>query len=440
MRFRDASSTYPSLPYDVILGTTFAVIIAPMKVLLSKGILLFLIFVQIGLPVTSFSQHMDPRDPLIKYQNDAESLEQGALMGAALYLTSKLLGETIGDTAFAVKLRSYLPFMEYIIPPKGWRGWKEEIWNFAGYSVTGAAIGSFGASGVLAQQLEIGFTDAMNHYFLMQITEYFGNQTFRNDVPFIDMVMIKTASQIIRDELIPAGVPAFRGQTKEVLVLNGVTELTAYALIGAVEGASIAAVQKHVRNREVSAEDFIKNMSQHAATRGFEALNTIVFLGPRLHVSDREKEKIQAYAEAQYSEVEGEHAQILVVDDDKNTLDVLSHVLDAWGFAAFTAENGAEAIEKLQQNPGIVLVLLDLRLPDRGGMELLREIKEIRPVINVIMMSALADREVARQAINMGAFDYVAKPIELAALRSEIIASLGQAEYQKQSWWKRLIS
>ena len=241
---------------------------------------------------------MDPRDPLIKYQNDAESLEQGALMGAALYLTSKLLGETIGDTAFAVKLRSYLPFMEYIIPPKGWRGWKEEIWNFAGYSVTGAAIGSFGASGVLAQQLEIGFTDAMNHYFLMQITEYFGNQTFRNDVPFIDMVMIKTASQIIRDELIPAGVPAFRGQTKEVLVLNGVTELTAYALIGAVEGASIAAVQKHVRNREVSAEDFIKNMSQHAATRGFEALNTIVFLGPRLHVSDREKEKIQAYAEA----------------------------------------------------------------------------------------------------------------------------------------------
>ena len=149
---------------------------------------------------------------------------------------------------------------------------------------------------------------------------------------------------------------------------------------------------------------------------------------------------IQAYADAQYTEVEEEPALILIVDDDKDTLEVLSHVLDAWGFAALTAATGAETLEKLQKNPRIVLILLDLRLPDRGGMELLKEAKEMRPGINVIMMSALADREIARQAIQIGAFDYLAKPIELASLKSEIIASLSHAEYQKQSWWKRLIS
>ena len=61
-------------------------------------------------------------------------------------------------------------------------------------------------------------------------------------------------------------------------------------------------------------------------------------------------------------------------------------------------------------------------------------------LICVIIMTAVADREIARQAMRNGAFDFIVKPFDLGAMESSIDACLSYSEYQKQPWWKRLTS
>jgi hypothetical protein len=287
-------------------------VFALVKKSLCHCLIVILISTQIVLPVKAAEYGMDPRDPMMRYQAGSENMQQGAMMGAALYLVSKLLGETIGDMAFSKYLRDHLPFMHYIVPPSGWLGWKEEILNLAGYTTLGAAVGSVGSGGLVAQQFQMGLSDAMSHWFLSNVAEMLGNEDFADETPFIDLVMVKTASQIIRDELIPAGAPPLRGRSTGVLVINGAIEITANALIGAVEGATMATLYTQVRGNKVELREFFRRqMKNHAWVRGIEALNTVVMMGPRVHVSKSEKAKIQAYAEARGVDIRWalDHAQ-----------------------------------------------------------------------------------------------------------------------------------
>jgi DNA-binding NtrC family response regulator len=71
-------------------------------------------------------------------------------------------------------------------------------------------------------------------------------------------------------------------------------------------------------------------------------------------------------------------------------------------------------------------------------MEVLRKIMASDPHPSVIMMTAVADREIARQALKIGAFDYILKPFDFAAIEASVTACLSHSEYQKQPWWKRL--
>lgn len=131
--------------------------------------------------------------------------------------------------------------------------------------------------------------------------------------------------------------------------------------------------------------------------------------------------------------------EILVVDDEMDFLALFSKMLELWGYAPLVAEDGDAALDLVEQNPGIAAVLLDLRLPGRGGMEVLREIHKRNPRAGVIMLSGISDREIARQAIKLGAFDYVTKPPDFHQLQSTLIACLSHSEYQSQSWWKKLM-
>jgi DNA-binding NtrC family response regulator len=131
--------------------------------------------------------------------------------------------------------------------------------------------------------------------------------------------------------------------------------------------------------------------------------------------------------------------EVLIVDDEREFLALFSKMLEMWGYAPLTATDGEKALELVDQHPGLGAVLLDLRLPGKGGMEILREIQKRNPRTGVIMLSGLADREVARQAIKLGAFDYVTKPPDFPALQSTLIACLSHTEYQSQSWWKKLM-
>jgi DNA-binding NtrC family response regulator len=106
---------------------------------------------------------------------------------------------------------------------------------------------------------------------------------------------------------------------------------------------------------------------------------------------------------------------ILLVDDQDTIRFFLEKTLKQEGYEAVTARTGAEAIEKAR---AVVpdLVLLDLKLPDMDGLEVLRKIKEIFPEIGVVMITAFGDIETAVNAMKNGAYDFVSKPINLEQL------------------------
>ncbi|MBN2797073.1 MAG: sigma-54-dependent Fis family transcriptional regulator [Clostridia bacterium] len=103
---------------------------------------------------------------------------------------------------------------------------------------------------------------------------------------------------------------------------------------------------------------------------------------------------------------------ILIVDDEKNIIDLLTRVVKSEGYHVFTASNGFEAIEIIQKNP-IDIVLTDIKMPEMSGITLLNEIKKIDESIEVIIMTAFATVETAIDALKQGARDYIRKPFDL---------------------------
>jgi len=129
---------------------------------------------------------------------------------------------------------------------------------------------------------------------------------------------------------------------------------------------------------------------------------------------------------------------ILIADDEDEIRNLLSQFLAPRGYSVSFATNGREAVVAVEKNPAVQIVLLDVSMPLMGGMEALSQIMSFDPHPSVIMMTAVADREIARQAMKIGAFDYILKPFDFAAIEASITASLSYSEYQKQPWWKRL--
>ena len=129
---------------------------------------------------------------------------------------------------------------------------------------------------------------------------------------------------------------------------------------------------------------------------------------------------------------------VLVVDDEDEIRNVLCEFLATKGYCVQTGKNGFDAVNTVNQDPSVQVVLLDLTMPQMGGMEALRHIMDRDNPPSVIMMTAVADREVARQALKTGAFDYILKPFDFASIDASIVACLSHKEYKKQPWWKRL--
>lgn len=128
---------------------------------------------------------------------------------------------------------------------------------------------------------------------------------------------------------------------------------------------------------------------------------------------------------------------VLIADDEDEIRTVIAEFLKAHGYAVLFAKNGREALERLESNPSVQVVLLDVNMPLMGGMEVLTHIMGWDPHPNVIMITAVADQEIARQAMKIGAFDYIVKPFDFAAIEAGITACLSHSEYRKQPWWKR---
>ena len=113
----------------------------------------------------------------------------------------------------------------------------------------------------------------------------------------------------------------------------------------------------------------------------------------------------------------------LIVDDEPRLRQVLAHLMRADGFECTEAGNGAEALERLEERP-VTLVLSDLRMPVMGGMDLLREVVQRHPDTAMVMITAVADVEVAVSCLGIGAMDYLIKPFHLEEVRARVAQAL----------------
>ena len=102
---------------------------------------------------------------------------------------------------------------------------------------------------------------------------------------------------------------------------------------------------------------------------------------------------------------------ILIVDDEKNYLLVLSAVLEDDGYEVLTALNGSEALE-IQKRSDLDLIVTDMKMPGMSGIELLENIKAIDPDLPVIMMTAHGTVDKAVEAMQKGAYSYILKPFD----------------------------
>ena len=105
-------------------------------------------------------------------------------------------------------------------------------------------------------------------------------------------------------------------------------------------------------------------------------------------------------------------APILVADDDPDIRDILKDALNSLGCSVSTASNGQECLDRLEKE-GPKLLLLDIEMPDKNGLEVLKEIRRRGIDVTVIMVTAYGTIERAVQAMKEGAFDFITKPFEL---------------------------
>ena len=103
-------------------------------------------------------------------------------------------------------------------------------------------------------------------------------------------------------------------------------------------------------------------------------------------------------------------ARILVVDDERFFREAIREILAGAGFETEEAENGEAGFERAK-DPSFAVVLLDIQMPGIDGIEVLRRLRDERPDLRVIVLSAHTDQEHVLDALRLGACDYLAKPL-----------------------------
>ena len=111
--------------------------------------------------------------------------------------------------------------------------------------------------------------------------------------------------------------------------------------------------------------------------------------------------------------------RVLLVDDEKDFVDILAKRLEVRDFNVTCVYNGDEAVTGIQSGEYDV-VLLDLLMPGKSGLDILKEMKVVDPLIHIIMLTGHARVDTAIQGMELGAYDYLIKPVETEELVEKI--------------------
>ncbi len=116
-------------------------------------------------------------------------------------------------------------------------------------------------------------------------------------------------------------------------------------------------------------------------------------------------------------------SKILVVDDEVKACELLKRFLEMKGYEVITSNNGEDAIEKVKnENPDAML--LDIRMPGMEGTEVLRRVREFDKDVGIIMVTAVKEEAIGKEAIEAGADEYITKPIDFNYLDTTILVGL----------------
>ncbi|HHO47955.1 MAG TPA: response regulator [Desulfobacteraceae bacterium] len=126
--------------------------------------------------------------------------------------------------------------------------------------------------------------------------------------------------------------------------------------------------------------------------------------------------------------------RVLVVDDETDFLEMTVKRMQKKGIDTVGVMSGNEAVEKIS-NENFDVVLLDVKMPGMDGIETLREIKRVKPLVEVIMLTGHASVESGIEGMKLGAFDYLMKPMEL----DKILETIQDAHKKKQLQEEKII-
>ena len=128
-------------------------------------------------------------------------------------------------------------------------------------------------------------------------------------------------------------------------------------------------------------------------------------------------------------------ANVLLVDDEVDFVETFSERLELRSFEISKAFSGEEALQVLETNKNIEVVILDVKMPGRDGIETLAKIKKKFPLVEVIMLSGHSTVESAIEGMKKGAFDYLMKPCDM----DQIIAKVSEAVAKKRRHEEKII-
>jgi DNA-binding NtrC family response regulator len=127
----------------------------------------------------------------------------------------------------------------------------------------------------------------------------------------------------------------------------------------------------------------------------------------------------------------GSGPTIMVVDDESRVCRLFEKVLSEEGYRVVTASNGRDAMELAKEtHPHIVL--LDIVMPEMDGIATLRELRKHEKFSVVVMLTARGSIQTARDAMSLGAYDYITKPFDLEFLKSTLRNALAEHEQIKR--------
>jgi DNA-binding NtrC family response regulator len=128
-------------------------------------------------------------------------------------------------------------------------------------------------------------------------------------------------------------------------------------------------------------------------------------------------------------------ANVLLVDDETGFVETMTKRLTKRNLNIETAASGPEALEQIKKHGDLEVVILDVKMPGMDGIQTLREIKKLSPLLEVIMLTGHATVETAIEGMKLGAYDYLMKPCDI----DQLLAKVEQAAAKKRQHEEKII-